>query len=188
VFNPNNNNLTQLLEDNDRDLTDGSLNSESVSRQEDSDIGQLVSVIEKQTTTIQQAIELFTVNMTSLMAASSLSEEGTIPASPTSPSGSTLSATRKEEQDLKTDGHTNDDSEDKESQSVTTSPEEILVYIQQLIDDMIQHSEEEETRGRMDGDTDTDSDTTNSLSALQRGFSSIIMYIQKIIDNPNISR
>lgn len=180
--------------DNDRDLTDGSLNSESVVRPDESDMGRLVNVLEQQTTAIQQAIELFTVNVSSLVAMSALREDKTsdpLSAPPTSTSvehtpPSQESVSEKADNGISNNNTNSNAAQDEATDNGIRSPESILLDIQQIIHDMTrQNGEETPDRVVKEGNTDK----ANPLSAaVHRGLSSILMYIQKIIDNPKISR
>ena len=136
---------------NDKDMTDGSLNSESISRHDDSEIGRLAHAIDKQTIAIQHAIELFTSGI------GSASDRRTTNSSDHLASTGVAKADR--------DSNSNGPSENQ-----VKTLEEILEGIESSIKNV------------------TDVGDSNSAESIQRGFSSIIMYIQKIIENPNISR
>jgi hypothetical protein len=184
LFDPDNNHHLELLDD--RDLTDGSLNSESVSRHGDADVSRLVTVIEQQTTAIQQAIELFTANVTSIVAASTLGESNAAMSAPTAvekTAGVSSTRMKQEDCDAIVDGSSVGDIKSIHEEGANrVTFEDILAQVQQIIDEM---------RHPRDSDVDGDA-VSNALASrsatVQRAFSCIVMYIQKIIDNPNISR
>lgn len=127
-----------------RDLTDGSsLNSGSASRQgSDSDVLRLVSVIERQTSAIQQAVELFTASVATTAAVTALSKEPLSESAVSEVGGS------------------------GESDKRVENAEEILERIRQVVIEM----EERE------------------CDATGKAFGCIVMYLQKILDNPNVTR
>lgn len=130
----------------ERDLTDGSIQSDSMESRSNPNIDKLVTVIEKQTSAIQQAVELFTSKMASQSTKSSV-EDSLLPA---------------EKAYM-----------DAESMSQDTIVENVKDAISRIVNTYR---------------NDDECDGSISFSQVRKGFSSIIMYIQKIIDNPLISR
>eukprot|EP00603_Paraphysomonas_imperforata_P013659 CAMPEP_0114471850 /NCGR_PEP_ID=MMETSP0104-20121206/12059_1 /TAXON_ID=37642 ORGANISM="Paraphysomonas imperforata, Strain PA2" /NCGR_SAMPLE_ID=MMETSP0104 /ASSEMBLY_ACC=CAM_ASM_000202 /LENGTH=383 /DNA_ID=CAMNT_0001645777 /DNA_START=334 /DNA_END=1485 /DNA_ORIENTATION=+ len=175
----------------DRDMTDGSLNSESVDRQHDPDIHGLVTVIEKQTAAIQQAIELFTVNMASVVAAHTLGTSASASASDDSMTSNTHTSEGNRTEDCRIDNYSGGDNssgdESRKGEKKLLSAEDILVEVHRTIDEMI-HQGREDGGDKGPGAQDRGGEEAVRSTAVQKGFSSIVMYIQKIIDNPNVSR
>jgi hypothetical protein len=171
-----------MISVDDRDLTDGSINSESVERHIDTDIHieGLVSVIEKQTKAIQQAIELFTVSLSTVVATTA------------------LSGTQPEDSQRKEDLKLNESSLGDVDVDVITSgtgacaqpvmsADDMLDQVRGIIDEILQVSDDKVAAESEEGHVQK-LGSECGRAAVRKGFSSVVMYIQKIIDNPNVSR